>query len=55
MISEDIEVAGPYVKVDDTAKALLSLSGYYRSKFDIPVVALTGSVGKLLPRNLLTL
>lgn len=46
MISEDIEVAGPYVKVDDTAKALLSLSGYYRSKFDIPVVALTGSVGK---------
>lgn len=46
MISEDIEVAGPYVKVDDTAKALLLLSGYYRSKFDIPVVALTGSVGK---------
>ena len=46
MISKDIEVAGPYVKVDDTAKALLSLSGYYRSKFDIPVVALTGSVGK---------
>ena len=46
MISEDIEVTGPYVKVDDTAKALLSLSGYYRSKFDIPVVALTGSVGK---------
>ena len=46
MISEDIEVAGPYVKVDDTAKALLSLSGYYRSKFDIPVVALTASVGK---------
>ena len=46
MISEDIEVNGPFVKVDDTAKAMLALSGYYRSKFDIPVVALTGSVGK---------
>ena len=46
MISEDIEVNGPFVKVDDTAKAMLDLSGYYRSKFDIPVVALTGSVGK---------
>ena len=40
MISEDIEVAGP------------SLSGYYRSKFDIPVVALTGSVGKTTTKEL---
>ena len=46
MISEDIEVDGPFVKVDDTAKAMLELSAYYRNKFDIPVVALTGSVGK---------
>ena len=46
MISEDIEVNGPFVRVEDTAKALLDLSAYYRSKFDIPVVALTGSVGK---------
>ncbi|MCH5316974.1 MAG: UDP-N-acetylmuramoyl-tripeptide--D-alanyl-D-alanine ligase [Eubacterium sp.] len=46
MISEDIEVNGAYVKVNDTAKALLELSGYYRSKFNIPVVGLTGSVGK---------
>ena len=46
MISEDIEVNGPFVKVENTSKALLDLSAYYRSKFDIPVVALTGSVGK---------
>lgn len=46
MISEDIEVNGAYVKVENTAVALLALGGYYRSKFDIPVVALTGSVGK---------
>jgi UDP-N-acetylmuramoyl-tripeptide--D-alanyl-D-alanine ligase len=46
MIDEDIKPNGAYVKVDNTAKALLELGGYYRSKFDIPVVALTGSVGK---------
>lgn len=46
MISEDIELDKPFVKVDDTAKQMLILAGYYRSKFDIPIVALTGSVGK---------
>lgn len=46
MISEDIKIDKPYIKVDDTAKQMLSLAGYYRSKFDIPIVALTGSVGK---------
>lgn len=46
MIHSDIEPNGAYIKVDDTAKAMLSLSGYYRSKFDIPVIGLTGSVGK---------
>lgn len=46
MIHKDIDIDGKYVKVADTSKALLDLSAYYRSKFDIPVVGLTGSVGK---------
>lgn len=46
MIHNDIDYDCPYVKVEDTSKALLDLSGYYRSKFNIPLVALTGSVGK---------
>lgn len=46
MIHSDIELNGAYIKVADTSKAMLSLSGYYRSKFNIPVVGLTGSVGK---------
>ncbi len=46
MIDEDITPDGPFVKVENTARAMLELSGYYRSKFDIPVVGLTGSVGK---------
>lgn len=46
MIDEDITPKGAYIKVENTATALLELGGYYRSRFDIPVVALTGSVGK---------
>lgn len=46
MIHSDIDVNGAYIKVDDTSKALLALGKYYRSLFDIPVIGLTGSVGK---------
>ncbi len=47
MISRELELnGGAYVLVDDTSRAMLALSGYYRSKFNIPIVGLTGSVGK---------
>ncbi|MGN0515968.1 UDP-N-acetylmuramoyl-tripeptide--D-alanyl-D-alanine ligase [Eubacterium sp.] len=46
MIHTDIEPNGAYIKVNDTSSAMLKLAGYYRSQFDIPVVGLTGSVGK---------
>lgn len=46
MIHSEIDIDCAYVRVDDTSKALLALGGYYRSKFDIPVIGLTGSVGK---------
>lgn len=46
MIHTDIEPNGAYIRVDDTSSAMLKLAGYYRSQFDIPVVGLTGSVGK---------
>lgn len=46
MIDRDIPVNGPFVKVADTTKALLDLGAYYRSLFNIPIVGLTGSVGK---------
>ncbi|HEX3027615.1 MAG TPA: UDP-N-acetylmuramoyl-tripeptide--D-alanyl-D-alanine ligase [Clostridia bacterium] len=38
--------AGTVVMVDDTQKALLQIAGAYRRLFDIPVVGITGSVGK---------
>ena len=55
MIHSDVSVSGAYIKVDDTSKALLALGGYYRSLFDIPVVALTGSVGKTTTKEFTSL
>lgn len=46
MIHRDVDIDGACVMVPDTSRALLELGGYYRSKFHIPIVALTGSVGK---------
>ncbi|MCH5321708.1 MAG: UDP-N-acetylmuramoyl-tripeptide--D-alanyl-D-alanine ligase, partial [Eubacterium sp.] len=46
MIHKDIDINGCFVKVADTSKALLDLGGYYRSKFNLHLVGLTGSVGK---------
>lgn len=55
MVHENIDLSGAYIKVDDTSKALLALGGYYRSLFNIPVVALTGSVGKTTTKEFTSL
>lgn len=41
------------IYTDDTNKALLKLSGFYRSLFDIPVIAITGSVGKTSTKEMI--
>lgn len=46
MIHRDIDINGSFVKVADTSKALLDLGSYYRSKFNLHLIGLTGSVGK---------
>ncbi len=40
------------IQVPDTKYALMCLAGYYRRQFDIPVVAITGSVGKTTTKDL---
>lgn len=40
------------IKVKSTLTALKDLSAYYRSKFDIPFIAITGSVGKTSTKDL---
>ena len=45
----------PVIYVEDTKKALLALASYYRGLFDIPVVGLTGSVGKTTTKEMTAL
>ena len=41
-----------YIQVDDTRLALRRLASVYREKFDIPVVQITGSVGKTTTKEM---
>lgn len=44
----------PCVLVEDTGEALRLLAAHHRRKFDIPVIAITGSVGKTTAKDMLT-
>ena len=41
-----------YIKVEDTLRAFWDLARAYRQRFDIPVVAITGSVGKTTTKDI---
>lgn len=43
----------PYLLVKDTLKALHNLAKYYKSKFDIPFIAITGSSGKTTTKDMI--
>ena len=43
-----------YIKVQDTIKGLQDLATWYRSLFNIPVVAITGSVGKTTTKDMVS-
>lgn len=43
----------PVIKVDDTFKALMDIASYYRMQFDIPIVGITGSVGKTSTKEMI--
>ncbi len=42
-----------YIKVDDTRLALRALASHYRDKFHIPVIQITGSVGKTTTKEMI--
>ena len=42
------------IKVKDTSKALLDIAKCYRNKFDIPVIGITGSVGKTSTKEMIS-
>lgn len=43
----------PYIKVKNTLTALQALGAYYRSKFDIKLIGVTGSVGKTSTKEMI--
>ncbi len=52
-VPDDMIKGAAYIKVHDTLRALQSLAGYYRNMFDIPVVGITGSVGKTTTKEMI--
>ncbi len=42
-----------YIKVGDTTLALGAIAGFHRRKFDIPVIAVTGSSGKTTTKEMI--
>lgn len=46
-------ICGAMIEVPDTLIALQKLAKYYRSKFDIPVIGVTGSVGKTTTKEMI--
>ncbi len=55
VVNEDKEeVKGlPVIVVEDTHKALRDFAAYYRRKFQIPVIGVTGSVGKTSTKEMI--
>ena len=50
---EIADAEGPYVVVSSTLEAIMTIGAYYRNLFDIPVVGITGSVGKTSAKELI--
>ncbi len=56
LMSEDVNIKldGTYIKVDNTTTALQKLAAFYRRKFTIPVIGITGSVGKTSTKEMIS-
>lgn len=54
VISKNISCDGPAVLVDDGLIALKKLSELYKKKFDIPIIAVTGSSGKTSTKEIIS-
>ena len=53
IVSEEIPGAGPQILVSDTLEAYQKLGQWWRRQFDIPIIAITGSVGKTTTKELI--
>ena len=53
LVEKHVDSSLPTIKVDNTRQALADLSTWWRSNFDIPVIGVTGSVGKTSVKEML--
>ncbi len=53
LVHHPVETSVPAILVENTRQALLDLAGYYRSRFSVPVVGVTGSVGKTSTKEMI--
>ncbi|KMT21403.1 UDP-N-acetylmuramoyl-tripeptide--D-alanyl-D-alanine ligase [Clostridium cylindrosporum] len=54
IVSEPVESDIPYILVNNTLFALGKIAAYYKSKFNIPFIAVTGSVGKTSTKEVIS-
>ena len=57
ILTQEAKLQLPYdiqvIQVNNTLTALQNLAGYYRRKFNIPVIAVTGSTGKTTAKDMI--
>ena len=53
LVSRNVDCDLPQIFVTDTVEALGEIAEYYRKKFDIPIIGVTGSVGKTTAKEML--
>ncbi len=54
IVDREVQADIPVLKVSDTLRAYAQIAAVYRSKFTIPMAAVTGSCGKTTVKNMLT-
>ncbi len=53
IVSKDVENNYPIIVVNDTLEGLKKIAAYYRQKFNIPIIAVTGSTGKTSTKEMI--
>ena len=49
---DEMEDVHPWIRVEDTKKALQAVGAYYRDRLTLPLIGITGSVGKTTTREM---